>query len=273
MEIFRLKDDIPNKTPSLSSELKITNLKPALRDKNRVNIFINNEFAFSLDLSQVVDFRIKVGRVLTPAEVKELESASEFGKLYSSTLEWVFLRPRSKQETRDHLQQKLHKRELENRKRAINREKLASDPDLKARQKDLKIRTKELPLFSESDIDKVIEKLSAKGYLDDEKFAVWYIENRNLKKGISKRKLKTELAQKGINSSLVENLLETSSRSDETEIKKLLEKKTKRLSREALKTPEIRAKLLRALVSKGFSYDLSQSLLEAYLENEDPADR
>lgn len=276
MEIFHLKDTVPDKSSSNSPELKIaglkiTNLKPALKDKNRINVFVDDKFSFSLDLAQLVDFHLKIGQTLSSAELKTLQSASEFGKLYTSTLEWVLTRPRSVKETRDHLHLRLKKRELENRKRRQNTEKLKSDPDFRQKTKDLGLHlpTRPLPLFSDKDIDKVIEKLSTKGYLDDEKFAVWYIENRNLKKGISTRQLKTELNKKGIDPALMENLLETSSRSDETEAKKLLEKKLKRLHpdpKTALNDPNVRTKLLRALVSKGFSYDLVNFLLETCLE-------
>ncbi|MBQ6396309.1 RecX family transcriptional regulator [Candidatus Saccharibacteria bacterium] len=273
MEIFNLSDSLPpenpdssvRKSPSLafpkqpkahassaSPENRITALKPALRDKNRVNIFLDEKFAFSLDLAQVVDFKLKLGLVLSPERRRELESASEFGKLYASTLEWVFLRPRSRKETRDHLSEKLYKRQLENESRRKNRDRLSSDPDLKSRQRELKIKTKPLPLFSPEDIDKVIEKLSQKGYLDDRKFAEWYIENRNLKKGISRRQLELELTRKGIARPLLDELLATSPRSDEAEIKKIILKKAQKLPED---------KLLRYLVSKGFPYDLSKSLL------------
>lgn len=276
MEIFNLSDSLPPEKPdssvrkssslafpkrpkshasSASPENRITALKPALRDKNRVNIFLDEKFAFSLDLAQVVDFKLKLGLVLSPERRRELESASEFGKLYASTLEWVFLRPRSRKETRDHLSEKLYKRQLENEARRKNRDRLTSDPDLKSRQRELKIKTKPLPLFSPEDIDKVIEKLSQKGYLDDRKFAEWYIENRNLKKGASRRRLETELTKKGIEKSLISELLAASPRSDAEEIKKIIIKKGPKLPKE---------KLLRRLVSQGFPYDLSKSLLEDY---------
>ena len=46
----------------------ITKLSPGVHDQNRVNVFINDKFSFSLNLAQVVDFKLKVGKVLTDEE-------------------------------------------------------------------------------------------------------------------------------------------------------------------------------------------------------------
>ena len=39
----------------------VTDIKEAVRDQNRVNIYIDNKFFCSLDISQVVDFHLKIG--------------------------------------------------------------------------------------------------------------------------------------------------------------------------------------------------------------------
>ena len=256
-----LEEDLPFSKATFGREIvdrdphKITDMKPAVRDKNRVNIFLGSVFAFSLDISQVVDFHLSVGKTLTDKEIKELESASEFGKLYNSTLEWVFTRPHSIKETRDHLEQKLIRRRLDNKRRRENAERMKVDPEFAAKREDLKIQTKERKLFSEEDIEKVISRLIEKKYLDDHKFAQWYIENRFVKKGISRRRLADELAKKGIDRSIISELLSSSERTDVEEIKKVIKKKGTRLDS---------SKLLRKLVSMGFPYELSRSLLEDY---------
>ena len=72
-------------------------------------------------------------------------------------------------------------------------------------------------------VDRIIEKLNSKNYLDDLKFAEWYVENRFVKKGISKKRLKMELMKKGVSNSIIEKVL--NARNDEDEIKKMIEKK------------------------------------------------
>ena len=256
MKIVNLKSKSEkSKKPTTVSKLTITDLKSGARDQNRVNIFVDSEFAFSLDVAQVVDFHLKVGKKLTKKEIKELEAASEYGKLYNQTLEWVLTRPHSVKETRDHLNQKLKKREYDNKLRKENQKRAKSDAEFKARAKKYKIPTKERNLFTKDDIEKVIDTLTEKKYLNDRRFAEWYIENRLVKKGASKKRLSQELYKKGIEKELIEELLEKSSRTDEAEIRKYIIKKGRKLPKE---------KLLLRLVSRGFPYDLSKDMIEAY---------
>ena len=256
MEIVKLKEAKPEKEkPTNSSKLTVTDLKSGVRDQNRVNVFVDGKFSFSLDVAQVVDYHLKVGKVLTQKEIKELEQASEYGKLYNQTLEWVLTRPHSVKETRDHLNQKLKKREFDNKLRKENQKRSKTDAEFKARAKKYKIPMKERALFSKDDIEKVISVLIDKKYLDDRRFAEWFIENRLVKKGTSKKHLTQELYKKGIEKDLVEEMLEKSSRTDEAEIRKYIIKKGKKLSKE---------KLLNRLVYRGFSYDLSKDMIEAY---------
>jgi len=237
---------------------KITALKPAVRTENRVNVFINEKFAFSLDLSQIVEYKLKIGKVLTPEEIEKLKHASIFGKLYASTLEWVLIRPRSVKETRDHLRLKLLKQNEENKRREKNKTYLKENPELKSRAKELKIYTKKLEIFSSEDIEAVIKKLLEKNYLNDKTFANFYVENRFLKKGISERRLREELRKKGIDPALIAEALETSSRDPEAEIEKIIKKRAKKYS-----SPE---KLLAYLLRQGFPYELSKEKTTEFFE-------
>ncbi|MBR3414475.1 RecX family transcriptional regulator [Candidatus Saccharibacteria bacterium] len=203
------------------SSHSITAIKPATRDENRVNIFIDEEFAFSLDLAQVVDFKLKVGKTLDEPEIKKLKKASNFGKLYQRTLEWVLSRPRSVRETRDYLK----KKQFEKPEYGI----------------------------TDEDIAAVIDRLIKKTYLDDQKFAEYYLENRFQKKGISKKRLKLELQRKGLSPEVIEQAFQSSSRDDAEEIKKIIARKRARYDDE---------QLMSYLTRQGFSYDLVKSILD-----------
>ncbi len=219
MEIINLGDKIRSGDETLS---EITAIKPAIKNDHRVNIFIDEKFAFSLDLAQVVDFKLKVGKTLTEPEIKKLKKASNFGKLYQRTLEWVLSRPRSIRETKDYL-----------RKKQFDK-------------KDYGI--------TDEDIEKVLEILLEKKYLDDQKFTEYYIENRFTKKGISRKRLKLELAKKGISPETIDGALEASGRDETEEIKKVIVKKRTRYDDE---------KLLQYLVHQGFDYELSKSIIKS----------
>ncbi len=196
---------------------KITALKQGVKNPDRVNVFVDDKFSFSLDVSQVVDFGIKVGMEVSDADVFEFKKASEFGKLYQRTLEWVLVRPRSIRETSDYLYKKIFEKKLD-----------------------------------KNYIDRIIEKLEDKKYLDDYKFAEYYVENRFLKKGISLKRLKMELMKKGVSKDVIEEVLAGSSRDEKEEILKVISKKRKKYDDE---------KLTVYLCRQGFPYDLVRELV------------
>ena len=98
-----------------------------------------------------------------------------------------------------------------------------------------------------------------KGYVDDEKFARYWVDNRSLRKGASKRKLSSELSAKGVERSIIERLLSESERTDEDELQKIIEKKRS-------KYPDDQ-KFMMYLARQGFSYDDIKSALSVDIEN------
>ena len=196
----------------------ITDLKQGVKNPNRVNVFVDGKFSFSLDVSQVVDFHIKKGMEISVEQLDEYKKASEFGKLYQRALEWVLVRPRSVRETNDYLYKKVYEKKLD--KEYIN---------------------------------KTIEKLENKKYLDDRKFAEWYVENRFVKKGISRKRLAMELMKKGISAEIIDDVLDV--RNDEEEILKIIAKKRAKYDDE---------KLIQYLCRQGFSYQLARDLVLNY---------
>ncbi len=225
--------------------MRITGLKQGVKNLNRVNVFVDGRFSFSLDVAQVVEFKLKVGQEISEEELEKLQSASEFGKLYQRTLEWVLMRPRAEKEVREHLFRKL---------------KTSSSDSLASAHRYGRSFAQALPVGrarSSEDIsefsDTIIERLVSKGYLDDLKFAEWYAENRFVKKGISKKRLSMELKKKGISNEIVEKVLDA--RDDEEEIKKIIAKKRDKYTDE---------KLIQYLCRQGFSYQLAQNLVQTY---------
>ena len=101
-----------------------------------------------------------------------------------------------------------------------------------------------------ADPDQIIHKLLAKNYLNDEKFAQYYAENRFTKKGISQKRLTQELRAKGISSALINQTLAATPRSDSAEIAKIIARKSKTYS-----DPQA---LINYLIRQGFDYELSQ---------------
>ena len=260
-------DNIDESAERPANSFLVTNMKQGIKDENRVNVYLNGKFDFSLEISQVVDFGIKVGKILSEEEVETLRKASEFGKLYQRTLEWVLSRPHSIKETRDYLRRRKAHREFDNKCRAETREYKKEHKDenpyrnpdnldengrLKFKNSPWAKNTTELPEISDENIEAVMNRLIERGYLDDAKFAKYYVENRFVKKGISERRLREELKKKGIKKNDIEMAFYEVPRNDTEEIKKIIAKKRKKYDD---------YKLVRYLVRQGFDFQLAQSLV------------
>jgi regulatory protein len=82
----------------------ITALKAQVKNKNRVNVYLDGEFAFGLVLIEAI--RLKVGQTLTEADVDRLKNADNYEKAYEKTLNFLSFRQRSESEIRKYLKKK-----------------------------------------------------------------------------------------------------------------------------------------------------------------------
>ena len=215
---------------------RVSDIKEAVRDKNRVNIYIDDKFFCSLDISQVVDLHLKIGRELSSEELDQLKRASDFGKFYARALEYALMRPRSSKEISDYLKKKT----LDRKVRVKNR-------------KTGEYSTQEKKGYDASLVPLVFSRLEERGYIDDRRFAELWVENRNVSKGTSIKKLRLELQQKGISSKIIDEVLTESGRSEIEELRKIIARKAKKYPDEQ--------KLIQYLLRQGFNYsDISDEL-------------
>jgi len=207
--------------------MKITSVSLQARDKNRVNVSVDGKYRFSLDVFQVGNLGIKVGNEYEESDIIRLETESQYGKVYSRALEYCLMRPHSVKEVRDYLYRKTRPR--------MN-------------------KTGEIvPGIDKSITDRVLEKLVDKKYVNDFEFAKFWVENRSLRKGISSRKLESELRAKGVDVSIVSELIQDSDRSDSDELEKIIIKKRQKYTDDN--------KLMAYLARQGFAYEDIKSAL------------
>ena len=214
----------------------ITDIKQAVKNPNRANIFVNGKYRFSLDIFQLTDLGVKIGEIFDEKEIENLEQQSEFGKLYALALNYCLMRPHSEREIRDYLMKKTLSKKLRNKKTGEFYEKSG---------------------VSKLSVEQVLARLKEKKYIDDEKFARFWLENRNQRKGSSLKKLRAELLQKGVSGVIIEQVFAETSRNDSEEIRKIIDKKAKRY-------PD-QQKLVAYLARQGFSFDE----INRALKNED----
>lgn len=146
----------------------ITRLAHGKKNPNRVNLYLDGEFAFALSIDEVVKQGLKKGLELSPSQVTTLKDQDELEYLYLKILNFLSFRPRSVKEVRDRL--------------------------FKYRLQD--------PLKQ----DILIERLISQGYLSDLEFARWFINSRNTHRPRSPIHLTQELQKKGIARELIASL-------------------------------------------------------------------
>jgi regulatory protein len=208
--------------------MKITAITIQARDKNRVNVSVDGKYRFSLDVFQLADLGVKLGKEYTDEELVQLETESQFGKVYSRALEYCLMRPHSIKEVKDYLYRKT---------------------------RPTRTKTGDIRQGVSSEVtSRVFNRLVEKNYVNDENFTRYWVENRSLTKGASKRKLIAELQAKGVERSIIERYLNESERTDEDELVKVITKKRSRY-------PD-NQKLMAYLARQGFSYDDIKTALE-----------
>lgn len=172
--------------------MKITALKQQVKRPERISVFIDGTYSFSLSMDELVRERLAVKQEIDAPRLKQLQKASEDGKVRMRTLAWVAMRPHSTYECQEYLRRK------------------KVDPSL---------------------AEQLIGEFSRLGYLNDEAFAEWLVRLRRTQ-GKSDVAVRADLSRKGIRGSLAASALEaTSEESTEAErLQRLIEKKI-RLSR------------------------------------------
>lgn len=146
----------------------ITAIETQRRDPERVNVYLDGQFAFGFSKLVAVSRGLVEGRALSPAEIEALRSEDDVEKAFGAALNFLSFRPRSRREIEDY----------------FRRRKL--DPDVGVA---------------------VVERLERIGVLDDREFARFWVENRQSFQPRGTRALKAELRQKGIESEIIDDTL------------------------------------------------------------------
>ena len=171
--------------------MKITSIKAQTKNPERVSVFVDEKYAFSLGQNQLLDTRLHVGLEIDQPRLAELKKLSDYGKLHDRILRYVLLRPRSEREVLDYCRRKQ---------------------------------------FDMEACGQVIEKLTRLGYLNDASFVRAWVESRQLGKAMSQRALRLELKRKGITDELITQALSEKAYDETAALRALITKKS-RLSR------------------------------------------
>jgi len=110
-------------------------------------------------------------------------------------------------------------------------------------------------------IEKVINNLKNKDLLNDQEFTSWWVNQRNQHRPKGRLALKAELLSKGIDKHLIDKSL-PSLKQELKLAQKIIKKKQKGLKNYS--SYQQKSKLITALKSRGFSYQIISRLVDAF---------
>jgi regulatory protein len=195
----------------------------ALKQKgNNVIVQFDNGESMILDYRTVIDNGLRKNDSIDELKKEKLRAESNFLKIKDSAFRLISRRQHSISELRT----KLHRKEI----------------------------SKEL-------IEQVISNLLAGGFLDDEKFAIAYVEERSGKK-IGVHKIKAELSKKGVARDLVDKALSHMDCSQSYDRAfQLALKKLEYIERKEKDRRKIKVKLYSFLNSRGYETEIVMKVL------------
>ena len=123
---------------------EITAITPQIKDKRRCNIFVDGRFCCGLTLEATVKNRLKVGQIITPERLAEIQLDSEKNTAFDKALTHISATQKTEKQVREFLQGKGY-----------------------------------LPAV----VDYAIEKLHSYNFLNDGQYAESYVESISKRKG------------------------------------------------------------------------------------------
>lgn len=203
----------------MTTHKTITRLQIQQKNKERVNIFLNEEYAFSLELMLAAGLR--KGQQLTEADIAALQAEDERKRAYAAALTFLGQRVRSQTE----VAQRLEQRE-----------------------------------FSPEAIQQTMARLQQEGYLDDTTFGQQWVANRQRFRPRSERALRYELRRKGMDNSIIDEVIEEAEIDEDAAAWAALEPKIARW--QGLERAPFSQKAGGFLARRGFGHEVARRVIE-----------
>ena len=149
---------------------QVTAIRAGRGRRERVNVFLDGKFAFSVETELAVKERLHVGQDLSANRIEALTGSDHFHRCLNAAARYLECRPRSESELRI----RLHRRG-----------------------------------FDGDSIEAVIAKLKEQGFINDIAFAEFWKDNRAIFSPRSQRLTRLELRQKGVDGDIIDQVVDT----------------------------------------------------------------
>ncbi|HEX2619589.1 MAG TPA: RecX family transcriptional regulator [Phototrophicaceae bacterium] len=200
-----------------------------VQKRNKERVNVYLDGEYSFSTTLIDAARLRKGQTLTDAEIAALRVEDAIAKAVDSAVRFLAYRPRSVAEIQRNLAEKS---------------------------------------IDELVITAAIDRLSTLGYLDDEAFARFWVDNRTAFKPLGPSALRYELRQKGIAEGIIEEILD---QLDATaSARQAASGQIRRLRGSDQRT--FRQKLGSFLQRRGFGYDVISEVVSAWIEELEATD-
>ncbi len=205
---------------------KITKIEYQKKNKDRVNIYLDDNFAFGIDLNIMIKYSLAKNAELEDEFIEEILKAEEEISVYNYAVSVLSRNAKSEKQLRDKMREKG---------------------------------------YDDQFIDSAIEKLKQQKYLDDEKYSEMLISSKLNACKYGKRRIKEVLYEKGIERNIIEEKLKLVSEEDEIERACCIGAKKLRTLKEN-DTRKKNIKLSNFLINKGFEYSVVRKAVSRLID-------
>lgn len=207
---------------------KITNIEVGKRNKDRVNIYLDEEYAFSCSAELVYKYNLKKDTIIEDENIANIIKNDNIMKCRNSALRIV---------------ERTCKTEDEIREKLILKE------------------------YDDYSINETINFLKEYSFIDDEKYANAYVKDRMKREGKNKIKysLKKKGIDEEQIERAISNI---DANEEEEIARELAVKKYNILSKREADKLKLKQKLTRFLISKGYNYELTNKVINSIINEE-----
>jgi regulatory protein len=201
---------------------KITKISVQQKNKERFNIFLDEEYAFAVYESTLLKYQLVKGKELDELDIEEILYSDQINKAYLSAVHYLSFRMRTEKEIEVYLKEK------------------------------------EIEPFV---IKEIIVKLKEQSYLNDAEFAVAYVRTQVQTTLKGRQVISQELVEKGVAKNTIEDsLMEYSEKEELEHAIKLVHKYSPKYKNDAFKI--MIQKVEQALMRKGYSFSVIKVAIE-----------
>jgi regulatory protein len=147
---------------------KVTAIRAGRRQGKRVNVFLDDRFAFSLEAEVALKENLQVGQELSEDKIEALTGSDLFHRCLNAAFRYLDYRPRSEAELRERLKRRG---------------------------------------FDGDNVEAVLARLREQGLVDDLAFAQFWKDNRQSFRPRSRWLTRLELRQKGVANDIIDQVV------------------------------------------------------------------